>query len=177
MSVKLKASFTAEVVLAKKKLKRERDRDREREVKTVSCPMSEAWSAMSGLHFQRTKWEMLLSQLPCGHPDKRSLNQLMPWLIVAYALCTTLADHPDTQSIIQTTRLCPRCEAKVAVPWQRAYWIGPETPRVPSEWSCCCLHEVPPFQWVSRNSGFVQVIQSISNTPAKAHFAWHGTQL
>jgi len=42
MSVKLKASFTAEVVLAKKKLKRERDRDREREVKTVSCPMSEA---------------------------------------------------------------------------------------------------------------------------------------
>ena len=32
--------------------------------------MSEARSAMSGLHSQRTEWEMLLSQLPCGHPDK-----------------------------------------------------------------------------------------------------------
>ena len=48
---------------------------------------------------------------------------LMPWLIVEYALCTTLADHPDTQSTVQTTRLCPRWEAKVNVAalWQTAY--------------------------------------------------------
>ena len=52
-------------------------------------PMSETWSAVTGLHSQRIEWEMLLSQLPCGHPDK------MPWLIVAYALCTTLALHSD----------------------------------------------------------------------------------
>ena len=29
----------------------------------------------------------------------RQNGLLMPWLIVAYALCTTLADHPDTQSM------------------------------------------------------------------------------
>ena len=28
----------------------------------------------------------------------RQNGLLMRWLIVAYALCTTLADHPDTQS-------------------------------------------------------------------------------
>ena len=30
----------------------------------------------------------------------RQNDLLMPWLIVAYTLCTTLADHPDTQSIV-----------------------------------------------------------------------------
>ena len=49
-------------------------------------------------------------------------------LIVEYALCTTLADHPDTQSIVQTTRRCPKCEAKVAAPWQTAYSLLMSTP-------------------------------------------------
>ena len=54
----------------------------------------------------------------------RQNGLLMRWLIVACALWTTLADHPDTQSIVQTTRLCPRCDAKVKVValWQTAYW-------------------------------------------------------
>ena len=38
MSVKLKASFTAEVVLAKKKLKRERERERHRE-RSQNCKL------------------------------------------------------------------------------------------------------------------------------------------
>ena len=55
----------------------------------------------------------------------RQNGLLMPWLIVAYALCTTLADHPDTQLILQTTCLCPRCKAKVKVAalWQTAYSV------------------------------------------------------
>ena len=49
---------------------------------------------------------------------------LMPWLIVAYALCTMLADHPNTQLTVQTMHCCLRCEAKVRVAalWQTAYW-------------------------------------------------------
>ena len=49
---------------------------------------------------------------------------LMPWLIVAYALCTTLADHPNTQLTVQTMHCCLRCEAKVKVTalGQTAYW-------------------------------------------------------
>ena len=44
----------------------------------------------------------------------------MPWIFVTYALCTTLADHPHTQTIVRTTCLCPKREAKVkvAAPWQ-----------------------------------------------------------
>ena len=36
-----------------------------------------------------------------------------------------LADHPDTQSIVQTRCLCPRCKAKVKImaPWQTACWL------------------------------------------------------
>ena len=54
----------------------------------------------------------------------RQNGLLMPWLIVAYALCTTLADHPDTQLIVQTTRLCLKCKAtvKVVALWQTACW-------------------------------------------------------
>ena len=54
----------------------------------------------------------------------RQNRPLMSQLTVAYALRTTLADHPDTQSTVQTTRRCLRCEAKVKVvaPWQMAYW-------------------------------------------------------
>ena len=52
----VKAGLTAEDVLGKKNLKRESER--------------EVRSAVSGLHSQRIEWEMLLSQLPCGHPDK-----------------------------------------------------------------------------------------------------------
>ena len=69
---------------------------------------------------------------------------LMPWLIVEYALCTTLADHTNTHSTGQTTRRCPRCEAKVKVAalWQTAYsdvhiivltditWSSPEIQQV-----------------------------------------------
>ena len=54
-------------------LQKNKERERERtkkDVKILSFPMSEAWSAVWGLHSQRTEWEMLLSQLPCGHPDK-----------------------------------------------------------------------------------------------------------
>ena len=40
------------------------------DVKILSFPMSEAWSAVSGLHSQRIEWESLLSQLPCGHSDE-----------------------------------------------------------------------------------------------------------
>ena len=49
---------------------------------------------------------------------------LMPCIFVVYALCTMLADHPDTQSTTQTTCLFQKCEAnvKVATPWQTAYW-------------------------------------------------------
>ena len=65
VGMSVKAGLTAEDVLGQKRFLK-----REREVKTVSCPMSEAWSAMSGLHSQRIEWEMLLNQLPCGHWDK-----------------------------------------------------------------------------------------------------------
>ena len=44
--------------------------DKKEEVKILSCLMSEAWSTVSGLHSQRIEWEMLLSQLHYGHPDK-----------------------------------------------------------------------------------------------------------
>ena len=33
-------------------------------------------------------------------------------IIVAHGLCTTLADHPDTQSTVQTTRLCPSAKPR-----------------------------------------------------------------
>ena len=54
----------------------------------------------------------------------RQNGLLMPWIFVVYALCTMLADHPDTQSTTQTTCLFQKCEAnvKVATPWQTAYW-------------------------------------------------------
>ena len=70
--------------------------------------------------------DLLLSQLPCGHSDKTAS---MTWIFVAYALCTTLANHPDTQSIVQTTHLCLKHEAKVKVmaPWQMIYWIEGKT--------------------------------------------------
>ena len=53
-----------------KKIMRESERTKKEDVKILSFPMSEAWSAVSALHSQRIEWEMLLSQLACGHPHK-----------------------------------------------------------------------------------------------------------
>ena len=38
----------------------------------------------------------------CALWASRQNGLLMPWIFVAYALCTTLADHPDTQLIVLT---------------------------------------------------------------------------
>ena len=52
-------------------------------------------------------------------------NQLR-W-IAQYSQCTTLADHPHTQTTVQIMCLCPKSEAKVKVvaPWQTAYCSNP----------------------------------------------------
>ena len=52
----VKAGLSAEDAPSKNKnknKKRAREKEREDEVKILSCLMFEAWSAMSGLHFQR----------------------------------------------------------------------------------------------------------------------------
>ena len=54
----------------KKKKKKKGGGGTKEDVKILSYPMSEAWSAVSGLHSQRIEWELLLSQLPCGHSDE-----------------------------------------------------------------------------------------------------------
>ena len=42
----------------------------------------------------------------------RQNGLLMPWLIVAYTLCPTLADHPDTQSIVQNYASLPEVRSQ-----------------------------------------------------------------
>ena len=102
VGMSVKAGLTAEDVLGK---------DVWGMISYVRASFSKAW--MGNAAESVTLWA------------SRQNGLLMPWLIVAYALCTTLADHPDTQLIVQITRLCPRCKAKVKVvaPWQTAYYV------------------------------------------------------
>ena len=88
-----------------------------------NCKLPDVWGMISHVRASFSKDWMGNAAKSVTQSASRQNSLLMPWLIVAYALCTMLADHPNTQSIVQTTHLCLRCEAKVKVvaPWQTAY--------------------------------------------------------
>ena len=113
--------------LLKKLIKRRTDRDRRRSQK---FKLPDVWGMISHVRASFSKDWMGNAAKSVTLWASRQNSLLMHWLIVAYALCTTLADHPDTQSIVQTTRLCPRSEAtvKVAAPWQTAYCVNWKPP-------------------------------------------------
>ena len=74
----------------------------------------------------------------------RQNGLLMPWLIVAYALCTMLADHPNTQSIVQTACLCLRCQP----PWSLLLLPGVFKPSCSTPFTLflCVVSVYWPFQ-------------------------------
>ena len=90
-----------------------------------NCKLPDVWGMISHVRASFSKDWMGNAAKSVTLWASRQNGLLVPWLIVAYALCTTLADHPDTQLIVQITRLCPRCKAKVKVvaPWQTAYYV------------------------------------------------------
>ena len=66
--------------LKKKKKEEEEEEEQQqqqkkREAKSARCLSHDQ---LSRLHSQRIEREMLLSQLPCGHPDKNRLLTLSP---------------------------------------------------------------------------------------------------
>ena len=98
--------------------------ERERE-RSQNCQLPDVWGMISNVKASFSKDWMGNAAKSVTLWASRQNGLLMPWLTVAYALCTMLADHPDTKSV-QTTRLCQRCEAKVKVTslWQMAYWCS-----------------------------------------------------
>ena len=93
--------------------------------RSLNCNLPDVWGTISHVRASLSKDWMGNAAKSATLWAFRQNGLLMPWFIVAYALCTTLADHPDTQLIVQITRLCPRCKAKVkvAAPWQMAYCL------------------------------------------------------
>ena len=151
-----KPALLQRMYLAKKYLKRER------EVKIVSCPRS----TMSGLHSQRIEWEMLLN---VGIQTKRSLNALTHCCIRPMYN----ASWPSRHSVDSTNYV------SLSEVWSQGQGHGSvangllDQPRNSQSalWMILLLSTWGSSIPVSRNNGFVQVIQSISNTPTKAHFA------
>ena len=118
----VKAGLSVEVHhLAKTKTKKgERERKR-RQSQNFKLP--DVWGMISHVRASFSKDWIANAAIALTLWASRQNSLLKRWLIVAYTLCTMLADCPDNQSIVQTTHLCPRCEAKVKVtaPWQTAY--------------------------------------------------------
>ena len=105
----VKAGLTAEDVLGPPPpppKKKERERERERGSQNV-------WGMTSHVRASFSKDWMGNAAKSVTLWASTQNGLLMPWFIVAYAQCTMLADHPDTQSIAQTMHA--GCEAKVKV--------------------------------------------------------------
>ena len=50
--------------------KKKKKKEEEQQNSCQNLPDVWALRLVSGRHSQRSEWEMLLNQLPCGHPDK-----------------------------------------------------------------------------------------------------------
>ena len=136
VGMSVKAGLTAEDVYGKK-TKNSWERGQ-------NCKLPDAWGMISHVRASFSKDWMGNAAKSVTLWASRQNGLLMPWLIVAYALCTMLADHPNTQSIVQTACLCLRCQP----PWSLLLLPGVFKPSCSTPFTLflCVVSVYWPFQ-------------------------------
>ena len=109
-----------------------------------NCKLPNAWGMISHVRASFSKDWMGNAAKSVTLLASRQNGLLMPWLIVAYALFTMLAHHPNTQSIVQTACLCLRCQP----PWSLLLLPGVFKPSCSTPFTLflCLVSVYWPFQ-------------------------------